>query len=381
MAKRLSTLEGLRGLAAVMILLHHFLLFFGQPGAFDEPGWIARFAHHLEIGVPIFFVLSGFLLYRPWAMARARGEAAPHVPRYVRRRLARIVPAYWVALTAAVALGLSSGPIGSSPLIYYGFLQTYSAHTFFNGLNPAWSLCVEMSFYAALPLLAFGIGRWAPRIRWQLALGGGLTFAVLAVRALSVTQDPALSFTLLGTFDWFAVGMLIAGVSVVRPSMLRRISPGVAFSAAAALWVLAGAVGLPWGVIYDTHPSALPWVIQHIVYTLIAGLCLAGAVAAEYRPSTVARALSSPVGQWLGRISYGIFLWQIPVIFGVAHLVVHRWYPEGWAPEFVLVVVLTCAVASASWYALERPILNSRLVRGRRVPSRPPALPQPAEAG
>lgn len=176
------------------------------------PRGTAQFATHMEIGVPIFFVLSGFLLYRPWVAARVQNRPVPSARRYFRRRVARIVPAYWIALSAAAALGLSTGPIGHEPWIYYGFMQTYSARTFFNGLSPAWSLCVELSFYFALPLITLSFGRLA--WRYQAAAATTVAASVLALRAATSYSDPTLSFTLLGTFDWFLVGMLVATLSV-----------------------------------------------------------------------------------------------------------------------------------------------------------------------
>lgn len=79
----------------------------------------------LDVGVPIFFVLSGFLLYGPFVRARLRGVAAPDVQAYGWRRVMGIVAAYWVAA-------------------YFALLQIYNPDTAGGAINPAWTLCVEV---------------------------------------------------------------------------------------------------------------------------------------------------------------------------------------------------------------------------------------------
>src|SRR4051794_1450095 len=137
-------IEPLRGLAAMSVLVFHAGMF---SAALHHGGWWDPLVGHLQAGVPIFFVLSGFLLYRPFVAARADARPAPQIGRYAARRIARIVPAYWVAL-ALVSL-LPQIHLVGGPLIYFGFLQTYFPSLEVNaGIAPAWSLCVEVSFYA-----------------------------------------------------------------------------------------------------------------------------------------------------------------------------------------------------------------------------------------
>jgi peptidoglycan/LPS O-acetylase OafA/YrhL len=89
--------------------------------------WIGDYTARLDIGVTVFFLISGFLLYRPFVLARFH-EAQPVRGRdFARRRLLRIVPAYWLALTV---LAIYPGLVGiwtHDWWIYYGFLQIYGA--------------------------------------------------------------------------------------------------------------------------------------------------------------------------------------------------------------------------------------------------------------
>ena len=145
--------EGMRGFAAICVLVGHVLLFSYSAGGLYELGrWLAPF------GLVIFFTISGFLLYRPFLAARQVGESVGELtPSYLWRRAVRILPAYWVALTIS-SLWLNWTEVLSDHWwVYYGMLQAYSPHWVLNGIAPAWSLCVEVTFYLALPLVALAL--------------------------------------------------------------------------------------------------------------------------------------------------------------------------------------------------------------------------------
>ena len=121
------------------------------------------------MGVAFFFVISGFLLYRPFLAARFAGRPAPRIRDYARRRVLRIVPAYWLALTVLTATVGLCGAFSRDWWIYFGLLQNNSQATVLCGIGPAWSLCIEASFYVALPLWALlmaRVQRGRSRGRW-----------------------------------------------------------------------------------------------------------------------------------------------------------------------------------------------------------------------
>ena len=112
----------------------------------------------------MFFVLSGFLLYRPFAAAIVRATAPPSIRRYFVNRVLRIIPAYWVVLLVVAACfqrGLLDRPVQlvANMLFLQDFDPGYVPGVFTGyGIAPAWSLCVEVMFYLCLPLLAvFGL--------------------------------------------------------------------------------------------------------------------------------------------------------------------------------------------------------------------------------
>src|SRR5215210_255846 len=153
-ATRFPLFDSLRAIAALCIFGTHAyaVLYGGASGPFSSA------AQHLDVGVYIFFAISGFLLYRPFARARLRDEPAPRARAYGWRRLLRIGPAYWVALTV-VALWLPLGEVNDldkAPWLYL-FGQSYQWDTAIGGLSQAWSLCVEAGFYVFLPLWALGM--------------------------------------------------------------------------------------------------------------------------------------------------------------------------------------------------------------------------------
>jgi len=153
--ERFGGLDAVRRTAALSLVLFHAIGIYARGSAPDAwtHDWVAR----LDVGVPIFFLLSGFLLYRPFVRARAAG-AEPSLRAYAWRRFLRIFPGYWVALIVAVlALGLS----GALAPRYLLLLQAYSKDTVAGGLPQAWTLCVEVAFYAFLPLWAAFVRRTA----------------------------------------------------------------------------------------------------------------------------------------------------------------------------------------------------------------------------
>jgi peptidoglycan/LPS O-acetylase OafA/YrhL len=134
-AERFPLFDGLRAIAAVSVLVYH-AAFFASASRLDLT--VTQYTAHLDVGVTVFFLISGFLLYRPFVRARLNHEAMPGVAAYGWRRLLRIGPAYWVALTL-VALWLPLPYVfhGSGVPIYYGFGQIYVNGDAINGIGQA----------------------------------------------------------------------------------------------------------------------------------------------------------------------------------------------------------------------------------------------------
>jgi len=185
--------DGLRAIAAITVVLHHASF----PTAKMINGRLAPYFTHLDIGVAVFFLISGFLLYRPFVAAALAGHSAPSVRRFFRRRLLRIFPAYWLALVCVIAFFGLQMPVGGarSYLEYFTLLQVYDPARATGGLAQAWTLSIELSFYAFLPLYAWAmrglsIGRPTERrVRIELAGLAALYAVSVAFRGLVFALD------------------------------------------------------------------------------------------------------------------------------------------------------------------------------------------------
>lgn len=374
---RYPHVDGLRAIAALSVLAYHTAYSSGATGA-----WYGRAVGRLEIGVALFFAISGFLLYRPFFAAHHAGAPRIRTRDYLRRRVLRIVPAYWLALTALAIYPGLLGVFGDDWWVYYGFGQIYAAGTFVNGIPQAWTLGVEATFYLALPLYAIAL-RWACRgrsrravVAIELGVLAVLALASLAYRTLAIASGPTVAFAWLpGMFGWFAPGMALAVVSVVlqgrgrpwaplaavaRHPGLTWLAAGVAFAALA----LTVSAPLPTGTIYSEGESFRIYVLSALVAILVLLPAVAGADAGGWPR----RLLALPALAWMGLISYGIYLWHHTLMSWLVERDVVDWVPgSGFVVLTVLTVALTLACAAGSYYALERPILRFKDRRRRRA--------------
>src|ERR1700693_1643571 len=220
--RRLKGFDGLRACAAILVVAYHA----GSVTHASLTGPLAPVVGLLKAGVAIFFVISGFLLYLPYARAIRAGKPMPSWRQFTRRRFARIFPGYWTALTLLAAPSLVTGVIGAQWWRFYGLAQIYDLHTLQQGLRVAWSLCVEITFYLALPIFAWGMARLTrasgPRAtRIPLWVSGGVARCSLTLRGVLAQSillpvpdhRLILATSLPGLADWFALGI---GLAVVR---------------------------------------------------------------------------------------------------------------------------------------------------------------------
>ena len=380
---RFPLVDALRATAALAILLFHLA---GYAGGFTVPV-VSDLALRLPVGVTLFFLISGFLLYRPFVAARMAGKGMPHVGAYAWRRFLRIVPAYWAALTVLALL--IKPEVFDRPFLFYGFAQVYDSSEALGGLAVAWSLCVEVTFYALLPLYALAMRRLPDG--WRTEVGGllvltiaGLGFRIWAVEGGAHWLGAPL-LTLPAFLDWFALGMGLAVLSVwlqAREAAPRALDwfdrrAGVAWLIAAAAF---GLSALAAAQLRDN--SAAENLSVHLLYALTALGLLAPAVLGTLERGAVRRVLANRTFAWLGLVSYGIYLWQGIVINRIG-----EWTSIGPGnfldPNAIWLVVgppAVIAVAAISYYALERPALSlKRLVSPRGVtPDEPGAVSTPA---
>ncbi len=163
-----DALDGLRAVAAFAVLILHVASDTGNTSRNSAVDWLLGGG---AMGVPIFFALSGLLLYRPWAAALLLGERhRPRTGTFLRRRALRILPAYWVVVCYVVIVILR--PHAGDPRTWLELLTltyTYDLHPWWHtflgpiGLGQIWSLTVEAAWYAALPATAAALAWYARR--------------------------------------------------------------------------------------------------------------------------------------------------------------------------------------------------------------------------
>ena len=337
-------------------------------------GWEWDIGATLNIGVAVFFVLSGFLLYRPFVSARLSGVTQPSIRRYLTRRFVRVVPGYWIAITVfGLALPALVPVLRPDWWVFYTLAQTWVPGRVFDGLAPAWSLSVEVSFYLSLPLYVAVAGRTLGRrpVEQQVRIEGVLLLLVavvtlLARRVLFHRGEGSTGFlvwSLLGHLDWFAVGLGLALASVLWESAARR--PWIVrfFETwPTACWAMA------WGVLSllgFLHGS--PGDVVHVLSAVVAVLMVGPAVFGDESTGLVRRLLGTRVMIWLGTVSYGIFLWNEPFsgVFSDV-LGVQRGSLSAFPAIFTATAMATIVAGAASYYLVERPAMALPRMLGSR---------------
>ena len=369
-SSRIVGLDGLRAIAAFAVFFHHV----GSHSGRTYDGAIGRYIGRLDIGVPVFFVLSGFLLFTPVAAAILDERPLRPAVEYLWRRFTRIYPAFWVALILIVLftseqLGIAGG-ITTSLLIHIHWPE--------HALGPipqAWSLATEVSFYLALPLVARFFRPWLKN-RSRLERRNALLIFVACCYLLSVffricvlglqSRWSAVAVLWLpGMLDYFAIGM---GLATARVGFDQGSLPRVRlerWAGPAGLWwigavllfhVVSQQMGLALGLDVASWPREMG---RQFVYGAIGFALLFPLVFGSDRRSSVRRFVASSPMDWLGKISYSIYLWHMVFI-------VHPWGPMtdvfGEVHQFetnywrlcIVAFIPMFVVAVASYYLVER---------------------------
>lgn len=305
--RRIDSLEAVRGVAAVAVLLAHSRLG-GRGDGVLLLGWL---------GVPVFFVLSGLVLYLPYAQGKQ-----PDTLAFWRRRAARILPGYWTALAVVAAIVMITGGavhnLSGQAMLFGEFW-----HGPHDGqlIQPAWTLAAELVFYSVLPLFILVFAAM-PRLRLPLL------FAVINVSL--AYKDDHRATTPLAFFAMFAFGMA-AAVLVARGTRSWWL-------AAAGLAVFVAAL-----VFLDSRPERFPFGEAAALAFALALVPLAT------RDIRVPRPLVA-----LGTISFGVYLWHWPIFAALAAL---GWTTWSWTLNTAVALALTIAAATISYQLVEKPAI------------------------
>jgi peptidoglycan/LPS O-acetylase OafA/YrhL len=401
---RFPSFDGLRAIAAGTVLGVHVAF---VSGLTLRNAGVGIYTSRLEIGVAVFFLISGFLLYRPFVVAHLAGERDPVTRSFWIRRLLRIVPAYWVALfVTTTVLHEAMGPGGwKAYAAHYLFAQIYFPNQIEGGITQAWTLCVEMSFYFLLPVYAVIVGRrrqqQSPGQRLRRAVVGLLALVVLSLvwrfAVLSFQGHGALlsamTVWLPAELDLFALGMALAAWSAWTHQhdseprwMSSRWFPWASWLLALVAFFGVSHLGLSREALYNkTYLD----IVRQTLYGLFSFFLLLPAVFGPQHRGLIRRGLQWwPVAS-LGVISYGVYLWHQTLIDQLV-----KYYPQwfgmrlffdvGFWGMFGEIAGAAVLVASVSYFVVERPALSAKRFFAwfdspRGGPSRLPA-PDPRAA-
>jgi peptidoglycan/LPS O-acetylase OafA/YrhL len=383
--------DPLRAIAAVSVVGYHAALTAmvsvgsinftpaGFTGPYGQPG---RLLFGLEHGLYLFFVLSGYLIARPFVQSFIAGQPPPPTWSYLRNRALRIIPLFWFVTTLVVIRYGSEGASGLDVVGVYLFGQNYTHEpAWVNGvLAPAWTLNVELLFYLLVPLVTVALsrierGRLDPRGRLRLVLG---LAAVVFLASLALRQ--ALPTTLnaqrqiLPTLFAFMPGVALAAIEPSATAAVRRgatawlrdwwlIAVGLALLAA-ELWLPLDLEG-PRGLLIAAGAGAL----------------VAAPLLRQWRGRSIWGWLDNRVLHWVGVRSYSLYLLHVPLMAELVELDLMRGNVHvRFLEMYALGLAVALPAAALTFRFVELPFLRRR----RRAPTTPdeprPELPTGPEA-
>jgi peptidoglycan/LPS O-acetylase OafA/YrhL len=358
-AHRLEVIDGLRGIAILVVVFYHAWLVTGQRLEFQVGGVtfsLQFLATTGFLGVDLFFFLSGFCLFYPYARRHFERREPQSLAEYARRRALKIVPSYVVALTIFTlpfhnhfdSLSAAAG----NYFAHLFFIHPWFVQTFDSISGPFWTLGVEVQFYLVFPAIAYVMRSWP--LRGYLAI----LVVAEAYRLVLIATHQDVAFYPVNQLPAFLdifVGGMVAAYAVVWARMnipnLARYRRALTL-AAIATFVAAGVglAALASSPALQSQDAFFQW--QSRFRPAIALLLIVLAVSSVLAADRWRRTLANPLFVFLSAISYNLYLW---------HLEIFVWSRGVSADQrIVLAISITTAILTATFftYALEQPILN-----------------------
>ena len=368
----LRVLDGLRGLAIVLVVLAHS----GGEMSY-QPGFtlgslvvsLTPFTVSGSLGVEMFFYLSGFVLFLPYARAMLEGAARPTLGHFIERRVLKIVPSYYFAV---LIIGLflyhpaEVRPQLSLEIVrHLAFLHPFWHDSFYAVSSPLWSLGIEVQFYVLFPAIAACMRR-RPFLTFLGLVAVGESYRLWLV-STGFNNDIYWSPLLPGQIDVFGLGMISAYLFVRFRKYSERPRVATIATAVAACSVLVALVLM--NDLYDVTiangtGAHFAW---HSDHRLVFGAVVAVMTIASLFARPAWRALvGNPVLVWFSLISYNLYMWHVPVKAQCAQTGFPcSSMPAPWSVDpywnehyFWSYVVISVGIATLVTFGIERPLLR-----------------------
>ena len=380
---RISGADGLRALACLLVVWHHTTQRFNPEKSAAWIQGIHFFGMRAEVGVSLFFVLSGCLLSLPFWYSFVNASPTPKLWFYAINRAARIIPAYWfnLLLCTLVALWVFDLNINWWRLISgLLFINSYHYSSFFPAeLNgPLWSIGLEVSCYVLLPAVLFLIIKISKRSSVAIA---GIIVCIVILQILNpwvinnfMTSNKLkgwqygltggakqwLPYWNIGSFfTQFLCGSLAALIIIVLRARgtLKSLTFDISalLFATAAIWLVANGLepGAPNS--FTKQPYMAPFFAS-----LMAGVIVSASLSTQ-----VYKLLDNKLFQWIAKISFSIYLWHMFLIVIIERKFFSKYLYYGltdlseWVMISSIVLIGSIILAATSWRFLESPILKS----------------------
>ena len=380
---RISGADGLRALACLLVVWHHTTQRFNPEKSAAWIQGIHFFGMRAEVGVSLFFVLSGCLLSLPFWNSFVSGDRFPSLKFYAINRAARIIPAYWfnLLLCTLVALWVFDLNINWWRLISgLLFINSYHYSSFFPAeLNgPLWSIGLEVSCYVLLPAVLFLIIKISKRSSVAIA---GIIGCIVVLQILNpwvinnfMTSNKLkgwqygltggakqwLPYWNIGSFfTQFLCGSLAALIIIVLRA--RGTLKSLTFDLSAVLFATAAI----WLVANGLEPGAPNSFTKQPYMAPFFAILMAGVIVSASLSTQVYKLLDNKLFQWIAKISFSIYLWHMFLIVIIERKFLPKYLYYGltdlseWVMISSIVLMGSIILAATSWRFLESPILKS----------------------
>jgi peptidoglycan/LPS O-acetylase OafA/YrhL len=369
---RLGVLDGLRGIAVLLVLWYHIWEISWLPAPLPQLQFIPETGF---AGVDLFFYISGFVIVYPFVKALLHGEPQPGWAHFAYRRAIKIVPSYVFSIVVVIAIGYATFANAGEAFRDIGthllFIHTWWQDTYGSINGVLWTLAVEVEFYAVFPLLWLAFKRYP----W-LTTGAMILFSQLwrmhASDCCYHTSMGLLIYNLPGYLDIFAAGMISALLYVRwRDADAKWIAPAATLAAVGGFVLFALLLQNLWNI-RTTDQWSTVWQIHNrsLVGLAFALMGLGSLLAVP----AWQRLLANRILLFFAAISYNLYLyhqplarlllkWRVPPYRGT-----NQHFDPHWELTYTIVAfAVTIAQAAIVTYLFERPLLRMPMERWRTL--------------